>query len=162
MQTAGRLLRLTPRRIQQLVKEGWIKQAARGSFRVVDLVHGYLDFRDEADRNAQRSTAHAEVQKARAQEINHRMAIKNRDLIALDDAIAGLDAVVGEVTAEFAGLAAKVTRDLVLRREIEREVNGALNRISERLRKASDALETGGDAFAASGDNGPGPVGGEE
>jgi len=40
----ARLLKLTPRRVQQLTAEGMIPKEERGRYRLEPAVHGYIDF----------------------------------------------------------------------------------------------------------------------
>jgi hypothetical protein len=53
------------------------------------------------------------------------------------------------VRTEMGGVAARVTRDLALRRVIEKAINDALGRIVERLRRESAALRSGNQATDA-------------
>ena len=40
----AKLLKLTPRRVQQLAKDGIVPKAERGKYDLVSSVHGYIDF----------------------------------------------------------------------------------------------------------------------
>lgn len=148
-EVAAALIRVTPRRLQQLVAEGWIKKEGRGQYTIRGVVHGYLDFRDSEDRRTAKSASASRVQDARAQEIEIRMAERKRELIPIQEATAALDHVVGTIRSEMTALPAMVTRDITLRRKIEEELDGALSRVAAALRTSADALEAGGDVFAA-------------
>jgi len=42
---AARLLMVSPERVRQLSKEGWIEKQGRDQFLLVDVVQGYIRFR---------------------------------------------------------------------------------------------------------------------
>jgi hypothetical protein len=52
--------------------------------------------------------------------------------------------------ADMDGFPARVTRDMSLRRKIESELNALRTRHADRLDKAADILQTGGEADPAS------------
>lgn len=47
VQTVARLLKLSPRRVQQLTKESVIPKASRGAYELAPAVHGYIGFLQE-------------------------------------------------------------------------------------------------------------------
>ncbi|MBN6823994.1 hypothetical protein JRF84_31000 [Methylobacterium organophilum] len=68
-----------------------------------------------------------------------------RLLIRIEDAIAAIDAIVGQIPADLAAVAPRVTDDIALRRRIEDEIDHALNGLARRFAKATAALEKGHD-----------------
>tara|TARA_Y100000593_G_scaffold90323_1_gene176487 strand:+ start:184 stop:705 length:522 start_codon:yes stop_codon:yes gene_type:complete len=44
IEAIAKLLKLTPRRVQQLAKDGIIPKAERGKYDLINSVHGYIDF----------------------------------------------------------------------------------------------------------------------
>lgn len=68
-----------------------------------------------------------------------------RLLIRIEDAIAAIDAIVGQIPADLAAVAPRVTDDIALRRRIEDEIDHALNALARRFAKAAAALEKGHD-----------------
>ena len=68
-----------------------------------------------------------------------------RLLIRIEDAIAAIDAIVGQIPADLAAVAPRVTDDNALRRRIEDEIDHALNALARRFAKAAAALEKGHD-----------------
>lgn len=145
LEVAGRLLKVSAERVRQLIKDGYIPRVAPGRTTVVGAVHGYIAFRDDADRRATKSAADSRVRDARALEIEQRVALRNREIIPLEDAVAALDFLAGKVREELTGMPARVTRDLGLRRTLEAEVNGSLKRIAEAVATSADVVEAGGD-----------------
>jgi hypothetical protein len=85
------------------------------------------------------------VQAARAREIELRTAQRAGLLIETDEAFAILDDVFGMLRSDLGGLPATVTRDLEIRREIEKGVNEILNRTAKRLSLRAQALRANGE-----------------
>lgn len=162
VEKAAKLLMVTPRRVQQLARDGWIPRAAGGGYPTVGVVQGYIRFLQDEQRRASRSAAENRVRDARAQEIELRVALRKRTLIDTEEAIGTLDEIVGMVRAETTGLPARITRDLPLRRKIEQELDAIFHRVSDRLAEKADALRKSGDAVAAGGENDAGRLGTEE
>lgn len=127
----AQLLMLTRQRIEALVKEGWIKKQGVGKYSLVDAVQGYIRFLRDETRRHNVSAADSRVRDARAKDIEVRTMQRLGQLVPLEVYDEMLDRTAGLVRSEFAGLAAACTRDLVMRRIIEREVNARLRRIAE-------------------------------
>ena len=148
-----RLLMLTKQRVQQLVKAGYIPKPAKDTYPIVGAVQGYIKFLKDDERRTSKVQADSRVRDARAREIELRIAERERDLIPIDDAKAEIAAFVSETRAEVVGMGARVTRDMELRRQIDKECNDILARLAERAEKASQALETEGGSLEASGED---------
>jgi hypothetical protein len=138
---AARLLMVTAERIRQLQKDGYIPKGPRGRVSLVGAVQGYIRFRDDADRRANKSAADSRVRDARAQEIELRNKLRLRELCPVEEAHEVLDTFCASVVAELDGLPARITRDRDLRRKIEEEVRAARLRMIERLQKQRAAAE---------------------
>jgi phage terminase Nu1 subunit (DNA packaging protein) len=154
--TVCQLLMLSRQRLDQLEKEGWIKRHAPGKWRTVDTVQGYIRFLRDADRRSVKSAADNRVRDARASGIELKNAREKRDLITIEESREALAIVCGAVRTEFGSLASRCTRDPVLRRKIDLEVNGCLTRIcivldaqSKRLRDGDGKGRTVADPAAA-------------
>ncbi|MEZ2143243.1 hypothetical protein AAE026_13175 [Bradyrhizobium sp. DN5] len=123
---------VSPERVRQLSKEGWIEKQGRDQFLLlVDVVQGYIRFRNDSDRRAQKSAADSRVRDARAREIELRNAVREDRLIEIDEAMAIVEEMIGLFRAETAGLPARVTRDLQFRKTIETAVNDILERVAD-------------------------------
>jgi hypothetical protein len=118
-------------RVRQLTKEGWIEKQGKDQFYLVDVVQGYIRFRNDSDRRAQKSAADSRVRDARAREIELRNAVREGRLIEIDEAMAAVEQMIGLFRAETAGLPARVTRDLHFRKTIETAVNDILERVAD-------------------------------
>lgn len=159
---AARLIRVTPRRLQQLAAEGYIKKFGRGQYSLVQVVQGYLDFKDEQIKQASRSADESELRRARIREIEIRTAQLEGDLILAADAMAILDEVIGVIRSGFSGMPARLTRDLDLRDKLEDGIDGVLRAAAKRIAKAAEAAGTGSPPADAGGEGDAGPVGSEE
>ncbi|KYK44678.1 hypothetical protein A1D31_36495 [Bradyrhizobium liaoningense] len=139
-------------RVRQLSKEGWIEKQGKDQFYLVDVVQGYIRYRNDADRRAQKSAADSRVRDARAREIELRNAVREGRLIEIEEAMAIVEQITGLFRAETAGLPARVTRDLQFRKTIETALNDILERVadiaSERGRAVASA-RVAGEAVAA-------------
>lgn len=152
-EVAGKLIRVSAERVRQLTKLGWIKSAGRNRYRVIDVVHGYLDYRDDADRRAQKSASASRVQDMRARELEIRVAEKERELIPTEEAISFVGDALGKLRAGMIGLPARVSRDVTLRTKLEAEIDGEFERAAEAFRKESAALRSGGEPMDAAGED---------
>jgi hypothetical protein len=149
IEQAALLLMISAERVRQLVKAGSIPKPAKGRVPLVGAVQGYIRFLKDEDRRSTKTASASRVQDARAQEIELRTAERKRELIPIEEATAALDFVVAKVRGEMTGLPIRFTRDVPLRRKLEDELNGALRRATEALRKASDDVRSGRDPFGA-------------
>src|SRR4051812_16119094 len=159
-QMAG-VLALTSVRVRQLTVEGRLK-AEKGKYDRDATTRDYVVYLREQNTAASQSTSESRVREARAAEIEIRTAERTRRLIWLDEAVESIVLFCGYVRTEFGGLAARITRDLVLRQDIEKAVNGSLARIANRLEQEAAALRTGRAAAEAFADADPGRVGGAQ
>lgn len=60
------LLEITPRRLQQLVADGWIARPIHGKYSLVETVRGYIRFLKQSQRDNQRGGETARVARAQA------------------------------------------------------------------------------------------------
>ena len=159
---ACQLLMLTRSRLDQLVTDGVLERHGKGEWSRIGIVHGYIKYLREDARRANRMQVDSRVREARAREIETRTAIRLGKMVPLEIYEEMLNGVAGLCRAEFAGLPAAATRDIMMRRIIEREVNARLRRISEHAMAQAIRLETVRPAHDAIGTDGAGPVGGAE
>lgn len=146
LDVAGRLLMIGPERIRQLSKSGYISIPKRGYTTIISAVQGYIRFLKDEDRKATATGAAERARDARAREIEQKIAERDRRLIPIEDAEVAMDLLVGAVNRELDGQAARITRDLALRRSIEADVHGAKIRIAKALEESRGLARTGGDA----------------
>ncbi|MBR0920611.1 hypothetical protein ACVIWV_006179 [Bradyrhizobium diazoefficiens] len=159
---AGRLLMVSAERVRQLAREGWIEKQGKDQFYLVDVVQGYIRFRNDADRRAQKSAADSRVRDARAREIELRNAVREGRLIEIDEAMAIVEQITGLFRAETAGLPARVTRDLQFRKTIETALNDILERVADIAAERGRAVASARVASETVAANAARRVGGDE
>ena len=137
---AAKLLRLSIRRLQQLVKDGWIRKNAAGKYSVAGCVHGYLDWRDDSDKRKAAAAVKSVVQTARAREIELRIAEREGELISFDDALAAIETLAGLVRTSLAGLPARLTRDRIERARFQKETDAILHDLADALEAQTAGL----------------------
>jgi hypothetical protein len=151
-------------RVKQLAHEGWFKplDVGRGKYNLIEACTGFVKYLRAEDRRSTRSAADARIKDAKAQDIETRTKQRLGRLIPLEVYEEMIDNMSGVVRSEFAGLAAASTRDLTMRRVIEREVNARLRRIAEHAMAQAIRLEASGGADDAVRANGARHLGGEQ
>lgn len=159
-EVACQLLMLSRQRIDQLVAAGHLQRHGPGRFRTVDVVQGYIRFLRDEDRRSSKSAADSRIRDAKAHDIEVRTRQRLGRLVPLEVYEEMIDNITGVVRSEFAGLATASTRELTMRRIIEREVNARLRRIAEHAMAQAIRLETIGGTDDAVRADGAGPVGG--
>jgi phage terminase Nu1 subunit (DNA packaging protein) len=131
LEALQQILVLSRTRCEQLAREGIIKKKAPGKYDLVASVQAYIRFLREDAKINNRDAANARVRDARARDIEARTAERLGRLVSIalyDEMIQGF---AGLVRSEFAGMPSACTRDLVMRRIIEREINARLRRMAE-------------------------------
>jgi hypothetical protein len=143
LDVAGRLLMIGAERVRQLIKAGYIQRPKPGHTTIVSAVQGYIRFLKDEDRKDTKKGAAARATDARTREIELRIAERKRDLIPQEDAKAVVAQLAATMKAEFVGLPARMTRDMVERRRLEHEIDASFGRIADALESAEAALAVG-------------------
>jgi hypothetical protein len=159
---AANVLLLSVARFGDLVREGHIPREAKGQYRLREVVHGYLRFRNDTDRRANKTAADSRVRDARAEEIQLRIGLRSGQLMEHADHVAIVEEFCALVRAEVGGLPARLTRDLTERRRIEAEVYDLFIRLAARAEAMARVGPTRREALATDTDNPAGPMGGSE
>lgn len=133
----------TDRWVRGMAKDGYFEKDGRGRYRLESIIRGLLRHEDDLAARSSQSAAASKATDARTREIEQRIAIRERELIPIEDAVLAMDKVVGVVSAELSGLPARITRDLGIRKKAEAEVHGARKRIGDALAEMSGAARTG-------------------
>lgn len=133
----------TVRWVQILAKEQGIAKEARGKYRLDSVMAGLVAHYEAVVEAGEKKASANRTGDARTREIEQRIAIKDRTLIPIEDAIMALDKVVGVTNAELMGLPSRISRDLGIRRKADAEVHRSRQRISQVLAEMSGAAKTG-------------------
>lgn len=147
VQEATKLLMFdSPRRVQQLAEEGWIEKAERGRYNTISVVQGYIRFLQQERKNQQQNVSQNKMRDAKAREIELRVAQAEHELVELDEVIAVLDIVTGDLRAAFNGFGAEMTRDIPFRRKIEHGIDAIFDRATKSISEKVAALRESGEA----------------
>ena len=146
------LLSLSIERVRQLVNSGYVPRVGKAKYPVVGAVQGYIRFLKDEDKRTSKSAADDSLKAVRQREVELRIAKEEGRLVDMDDVEAVISNILATLRAELAGLPASVTRDVKLREEIEKGLNGAFARSQSKFQEASLALRAGHDPL--SGENG--------
>jgi hypothetical protein len=159
---AARLVGKSSTWINKLANGGYVRRLERGRYKPADVAQGCLRFMTDEQRRASKSGTLAQVQVARAREIELRIARVDNEVVDLVEATGVLDEIIGGLKADFDGLGASVTRDAVLRAVIEAKVDEILKRAADRLAQRASALRASGSAVDADAEDDAGRLGEEE
>jgi phage terminase Nu1 subunit (DNA packaging protein) len=160
------VLGLTPQRIGQLTHSGVFVKAGHGRYSLPNAVQAYVNYKvaGESRRLAgaadgEPTTPGEQVKLERARKLRLENDERERALTDTSNAIAALDVIVGMLRADLAGVPARVTDDVPLRRQIEHAIDHVLGGLADRFTQASADLRAGRDPDAADAADEPGPVG---
>lgn len=139
----ARMAGRTDRWVRLMVSAGTFTRAGRGRIDLASVIAGLIQVGEDAAVDTSAKASASRVTDARTREIEQRIAIRERQLIPTDDAIAEYDILVAVCRKEIDGLPAAFTRDMTERRRLEKLCDGAKTRIADALGKAGDAARTG-------------------
>lgn len=150
VEQAAKLLDLTPRRIQQLVKDGIVQRDSRGQYDLVALVRGYVGYlREQLGRGPDQNEERARLLSAKAELAEMEAAEKAGRLVDAEEMERAIFSAVRDIRQAFAALPDRVAAELAaesdeiaivtrLRAEIG-EVLSALRRIEAEKLEAVEA-----------------------
>ncbi|WP_051134100.1 hypothetical protein [Methylocystis sp. ATCC 49242] len=145
VQSAADLLGVTPRWVRQLCADGRVAKAAPGVVPLAEVIRAYIASLKDESKKTTKSEAAAEVQRARAEEIRLRVAIKQGELIPMTEIEPVFSDILGELRSRLAGVPAACTRDLALRETIEARLEEALDEARGDFdRRAEELASPGG------------------
>jgi hypothetical protein len=107
----GRLLGITDRWVRDLEKQGVLKRVAYRQYDPVRCSHDYWGWKIKAEVEKVALAGKDTLRERREQEIEQRIAIRDRSLINFDEAMAALEAICGLFLAAISGLPAQITRE---------------------------------------------------
>lgn len=140
---SAKLIGKSETHVLTLVKEGLLKKSGRGLYRPQDVAQAALKFRESEDRRTSQTEERRRLETARAQSEELKFAKEAGQLYDADDVEAVFTDILGTYRSELSGVAAASTRDLALRKTIEKHLNGAIDRCRASFEKAASALRAG-------------------
>jgi phage terminase Nu1 subunit (DNA packaging protein) len=144
-ESAADFLKISAEWVRRLNREGWIKKTGKDRYRLIDATQGYLDYLRDDSRKTSKSAAASQVQVARAREIELRVAREEGRLVSMEDVDAVVSDILGTFRSELDGIPAAASRDLEVRRAVEKNLNEAIDRCRERFERAQRELAGGRD-----------------
>lgn len=141
--------------MRELADKGYLAKAGRAQYDLAASVQGYIRFVREAEvKGAQDAATSREAFEAeRARKLKLENDTVEAKLIDTQLAVGAVDAVVGVFLSEVHSIPARVTQDVGLRREWEREINRVIDGINKRCRQACGNLAAGRDPLDDAGDD---------
>ncbi|KAB1068808.1 hypothetical protein [Methylobacterium planeticum] len=139
---AARLIMVSPKHLDRLVREGWIRKAARAQFEVVDVVQGYIRSLTSSVERHQPTAESNRVRDARATEIELRIAQRDRQLISIEEHEEVLDEVLSVTQEAAAGLPARLPAEI--RQAATAEIASIFDLADRRLVELNTELRVGG------------------
>lgn len=133
----------TDRWVRGMAKDGYFEKDGRGRYRLESIIRGLLQHEEDQAAKGSQAVAASRATDARTAEIEQRIAMRDRQLIPIDDAIMAMDKVIGVTNSELMGLPARISRDLSIRRKVDAEVHRIRQKISNALAEMSGAAKTG-------------------
>lgn len=142
LETIAKLLMLTPRRVQQLVKEGHIPRAERGRYELVPAVQGYIRYLKDraigADAEGGEASDKARLVKARADIAEFEAGLLEGELVRVSDVeaadaekVSRFKARALSIPSKAAPLVAQESRPDVCQEIVQTFVFEALAELSE-------------------------------
>lgn len=144
VQTAAKLLMISDERVRQLVKMGYIERAEKGRYLLVACVQGYIRFLKDEERRSSKTAASSRKDDARTREIELRIAEREHRLVDVEESEAIVSEIIGMIRSGLAGLPARVTRDVALRRKLKSEIDGLLSKCAARADEAAASVRASG------------------
>lgn len=137
-------LRLTPRRIRQLLQEGVLIANGRSEY---DLAENFARFnehklKEQAAKLAPTSST-SKLQERREEQLARRMAREDRKTIDLEEALYTTDRMGGMYLQTISGLPSRLTRDVAERKRIEAICDNVRDELAASFDKERTSLRTG-------------------
>ncbi len=133
------VLDLTPRRVQQLVKEG-LPRIARDTWNLAACARWYIKYLKEKGAVETVLDQRLRLEKAKAEKMELELLEKKRLLLERSEVSAAIQVILTTLRLEFLGLPGRLARELAgidnsarVKALLSREIKKALNRVSEAL-----------------------------
>lgn len=148
VQVIAKLLMIDERRIQQLVKEGWIPRGERGRYTLVESVQGYITYLKEHGRETQRGTEHARLARAQAMRVemeNFKRMGELQTTAQVEETTQGLVVMMktshAAIPGRLANELAAITEPPRIYQRLQDELRAIDNQCADFLQKRAAALE---------------------
>jgi hypothetical protein len=139
----GRHLDMSRQRVGQLQAEGVFPRLDDGRFDLNICRIAYIRWMKDENRRGTKASGASRVSESRARAIEQRIAREDGRLIETDDVFAAVADILGTFRSELAGVPAATTRDLGVRSEIEKHLEGAIGRCRLRFKAIEEGVRAG-------------------
>lgn len=153
LETISKLLDLTPRRVQQLSKEGVIPKAERGRYELVPAVRGYIRYLKERSINpgvvsfdevrARKTAAEAELVEIELKERRNSLVPVSDVIDAWLELIAACKSRMLSMPAKLAPVVAVEDNPAICKRIIEEQTLEALDELARWIEQNAFATDAG-------------------
>jgi len=134
------IMDLTPRRIQQLAKEGLPAGSGRGRWPLLECLHWYIRQLRLNKPEGTIKDERARLERAKADKVELEVAELKGGLISIEDANAAIQRILATLRLEMLGLPGRMAAQLAtisnparIKAIVDEEIRAALNRASEAL-----------------------------
>jgi len=160
LDTISKLLDLTPRRVQQLSKEGVIPKAERGRYELVPAVRGYIAYLKERSINpgvisfdevrARKTAAEAELAELELLEKKEQLVPMTEIVDTWLDMVSACRTKMLSMPAKLAPVVAVEESPAICKRLIEEQIVEALDEIARWIEEESESDESDADSEISS------------
>lgn len=154
VEVLARLLNLTPRRVQQLAKDGHIPRPVQGRYSVVPCVQGYCRYMQNAlagKHDSEKLTYDTRLAKEKAEKAARENQVARGELIPKQDVVAGVQAALAHARARILAVPSKAAPAVIIL-DSPAEVKEAL---TDYLHDALDELSRTRFVSVSEGEGGP-------
>lgn len=146
-------LEIGAERVRQFIKDGLVERGPRGKVSLLSLYRGYVKFMRADQRRSSKSASASRVHDARAKEIELKTAEREGRLMDVDEVRDVVGEWAGRLRTGFAGIPARLSRDLVFRRQIEAEIDDVFRKATDHFEKTMGGSRGAGAAAEADAGN---------
>jgi phage terminase Nu1 subunit (DNA packaging protein) len=146
VKTIAGLLMIDERRIQQLVKEGWIPRGERGRYALIPSVQGYIRSIKEGQRETGRGGEQARLARANALKVEMENYRRMGELIVKEQSDETTAGLVVMIKSSHEGLPGRLANELAglepprIYQRLQTELRAILTQCADYLSKRADAL----------------------
>ena len=137
------VLGVSTRWLRDRVTEGVVPTEGRGRFIVGDVVQAYIVYSREGAIKKTGTESLDDLRKEKALDIRLARARKDREVIALDEAVSAVEEVTGMYVASLSGLPAQITGVPRERQRLNDIFDAERLRLTDRFTKRIATLRTG-------------------
>lgn len=133
----------TGRWARAVIAEGGVQPVRRGVYPLVETMRALISHLERIAAQPADARSRDGYRNLRTKEIEQRIAMRDRDLIPVADAVAELRIFTAVCRSEIEGLPSQFARTATERHDLRRLCGGAVNRMADACDRAERAARTG-------------------